>query len=121
MRTAVHVDGSVGCPEKLHVIGREVPRNRIVLLGDAQTPREIPVIDARMRSAHKVGDRLISSGVLAMAPAGGKNGSSGMNLDPTFLMFSLIPGGNFTGGTTVLAGVGVLLGGVLCLTIRAGW
>ena len=63
----------------------------------------------------------ISSGVLAMAPAGGKNGSSGMNLDPTFLMFSLIPGGNFTGGTTVLAGVGVLLGGVLCLMIRAGW
>ncbi len=28
-----------------------------------------------------------------MAPAGGKNGSSGMDLDPTFLMFSLIPGG----------------------------
>ena len=28
-----------------------------------------------------------------MAPAGGKNGSSDMDLDPTFLMLSLIPGG----------------------------
>jgi hypothetical protein len=72
-----------------------------------------------------------------------------MNFDPTFLMLSLIPGGigfvlftygrkqqrwpqlvgglvfmvypYFTGSATALAGVGVLLGGVLYLMIRIGW
>ena len=72
-----------------------------------------------------------------------------MDLAPTFLMLALIPSGigfvlftygrksdwwpqlvaglvfmvypYFTGSTTAMAGVGVLLGGGLYLMIRAGW
>lgn len=84
-----------------------------------------------------------------MAQTSGKNGDSGVDFDPTFLMLSLIPSGigfvlfvygrkagrwpqlvtglvlmvypYFTGGTTALAGVGLLLGGGLYLMIQAGW
>ena len=72
-----------------------------------------------------------------------------MNIDPTFLLLSLIPSGigfvlfrygkkaerwpqllgglvfmvypYFTGGTASLVGIGVLLGAGVYFTIRAGW
>ena len=84
-----------------------------------------------------------------MVPASEKNGANRMDLDPTFLMLSLIPSGvgfvlfvygrksgrwpqltmgivfmvysYFAGSVVTLASVGVLLGGGLYLMIQAGW
>ena len=84
-----------------------------------------------------------------MASTSEKNGASRMDLDPMFLMLSLIPSGigfvlfvygrkagrwpqlvtglalivypYFAGSAVTLAGVGVLLVGGLYLAIQAGW
>ena len=84
-----------------------------------------------------------------MASTSEKNGASRMDLDPMFLMLSLIPSGigfvlfvygrkarrwpqlvtglallvypYFAGSAVTLAGVGVLLIGGLYLMIQAGW
>ena len=84
-----------------------------------------------------------------MVPTSEKNGASRMDLDPMFLMLSLVPSGigfvlfvygrkagrwphlvtglalmvypYFAGSAVTLAGVGVLLVGGLYLMIQVGW